>query len=267
MAFAMAATFALAQTAAPPASDKRPEMTSTDPVFRAQLEAAIDLSDTGEWSKALKDLDRLVAGYPDEMQARFERAMVLLNLDRDADAIVDLEHVLKHAPEYPGAKHWYAVAQAAQGKPMLAAETRLQELQALDPEHWTAGGQAWADCADYFLKAGAPERALAALDIYFDRYEAKQRGKRVYSPAPFRMQARTLLILGRPQEALAAAERALAHPGTVPADAFVRLRALAAVGETDRAVAELRRLKPDFERTVPYAEAVAELRRLGLAVD
>jgi predicted Zn-dependent protease len=100
-----------------------------------------------------------VAAHPEEAQARFERAMVLLNLDRDAEAIADLEQVLKLAPEYPGTKDWYARAQAGQGRPLLAGEVSLQELQALAPEHWSGGGQAWADCADYFLKAGAPDRA------------------------------------------------------------------------------------------------------------
>jgi Flp pilus assembly protein TadD len=118
----------------------------------------MDMSDAGNWAHALKAFDRLVAAHPKEAQARFERAMVLLNFGRDAEAITDLEEVLKLVPDYPGAGQWYAVAQAAQGRPMLAAGVRLQELQALAPEHWSGGGQAWADCADYFLKAGAPDR-------------------------------------------------------------------------------------------------------------
>jgi hypothetical protein len=60
--------------------------------------------------------------------------------------------------------------------------------------HWSANGQAWADCANYFLKAGAPDRALAALDIYFEQYEEKQRGKWMYTSAPFRLRARALLL-------------------------------------------------------------------------
>ena len=234
-------------------------MTSKDSVFRAQLHAAIDISDTGNWTNALHEFNRLVADYPNEAEARFERAMVLFNLNRDAAAIADLEQVLKLVPEYPGARHWYAVALASQGRPMLAAEVKLQELQALGPEHWSADGQAWADCANYFLKAGAPDRALAALDIYFEQYEEKQRGKWMYSSAPFQLRARTLLVLGRLHEALVAAERA--------GEVFVRVRALAALGQTDQALAELQRLKPTQERTAPFNEVVAELRRLGLTVD
>jgi len=108
---------------------------------------------------------------------------------------------------------------------MLAAEVKLQELQALGPEHWSADGQAWADRANY--------RALAALDIYFEQYEEKQRGKWMYSSAPFQPRARTLLVLGRLHEALVAAKRA--------GEVFVRVRALAALGQTDQALAELQR--------------------------
>src|SRR5262245_42340052 len=95
---------ALAQMAPPAASDKPGglEVTSKHPAFRAQLHSAIDMSDAGNWTKALKEFDRLVAAYPNEPEVRFERAMVLLNLDRDVDAIADLEQVLKLVPEYPG---------------------------------------------------------------------------------------------------------------------------------------------------------------------
>jgi tetratricopeptide (TPR) repeat protein len=239
----------------------------TDPEFRSELDAAIDLSDDGEWEAALKAFDRLVTAHPGEMQPRFERAMVLLNLNRDLEAIAELEHVLKHAPDYPGAKDWYARAPRDQGKSMLAAEIKLEELLALAPEHWSANGQTWAECARYFLEAGAPERALAALDVYFARYEGKQQGYESYAPAPYRLRAETLLALGRPQEALAAAERACADPHSVPADKFVRIRALAGVGEIDRALGELKHLQQEYEGTRGFAEAMAALKWLGAKID
>jgi hypothetical protein len=238
----------------------------TDPAFRHELHAAMDLNDDGSWTTALSAFDRLVQAYPDEMQPRFERAMVLLNLDRAGEAIADLEHVLGRAPDYPGARDWYAIALRDHGKPMLAAKSKLGALRARAPEDGYANGQAWADCASYFLEAGAPERALAALDEYFARYEGKQKGYEVYAPAPYRLQAKVLLTLSRPKEALAAAEQACADPHSVPADRFVRLCARAAVGEKDRALAELELLRPQFAGTRPFAEAIAELKRLGVAV-
>ena len=64
----------------------------------------------------------------------------------------------------------------------------------------------------------------------------------------------------------AAVKRAFADPHSVPADKFVRIRALAAIGEKERAVAELQQLKPEYEGTLGFAEAVAELKRLGVAI-
>jgi tetratricopeptide (TPR) repeat protein len=242
-------------------------MANTDPVFRAELSAAIDLSNNGKWKKALKALDGLVKAHPEEMQPRFERAMVLLNLDRDRDAIKDLEQILQREPDYPGLKSWYATAQAGQGKPLLAAQVKLEELKALAPGHWAAGGQAWADCAAYFIEADAPAQALEALDVYFADYESQEKGLTVVVTAPLRMRARALLMVGRAQEALVAAERACAAPHSVPADQFVRTIALAATGDTDGAVAEFKKLAPDFKGTVPFTEAAAELKRMGIAVD
>src|SRR5262245_53579381 len=128
-----AAGIAVAQTLPPTVSDKsgQVEVPREDAALRAQLPAAMDKYDARNWTRALEDFDRLVRAYPNEAQARFERAMVLLNLNRDAAAIADLEQVLKLAPEYPGARHGYAIALAGQGRYMLAAEVRLRELQAL----------------------------------------------------------------------------------------------------------------------------------------
>jgi hypothetical protein len=53
----------------------------------------------------------------------------------------------------------------------------------------------------------------------------------------------------------------------VPADKFVRIRALAGVGEIDRALGELTQLQPHYEGTRPFAEAVAELKRLGVGIE
>ena len=240
-------------------------MANTDRNFRAEIDAAIGMvGGARTWKSALKAFDKLVKAYPDEMQPRFERAMVLLNLDRDKEALVDLEVVLARQPDFPGAKKWYASTQAGQGKPLLAAEAKLDELIGFAAEHWAANGQAWADCASYFIEGGEPGRALAALDVYFAGYEAKQKGYEVYLPAPHRMRATALLALNQPKAALEAAERACSYSTSVPADKFVRLRALAALGETQRALAEFAVLKPDYEGTLPYNEAVAGLRKLGI---
>jgi hypothetical protein len=108
----------------------------------------------------------------------------------------------------------------------------------------------------------SPGRPLAR-----DSAGAGKTGSReVYAPEPYRLQAKVLLTPSRPKEAFAAAEQACADPHSVPADKFVRLCARAAVGEKDRALAELELLRPQFAGTRPFAEAIAELKRLGVAV-
>jgi predicted Zn-dependent protease len=119
-----------------------PSTDNQDANYRAELHAAIDLSDQGKYKKALKALARLVKNFPEETQPRFERAMTLLNLDRDAEALADLQHVLARRPDYPGARNWCAIAQAGRGKPMLAGETKLLALTRLSPDAWAANGQA-----------------------------------------------------------------------------------------------------------------------------
>jgi hypothetical protein len=81
------------------------------------------------------------------------------------------------------------------------------------------------------------------------------------------VQAKALLALARPQEALAAAERACASPRSVPADMFVRICALATIGERDRAVTEFGQLRPAFAGTLPFKETATELRRLGIPIE
>ena len=237
-----------------------------DKDFLAALEKAIDQSNEGKWKQARSAFDRLIKANPDRMQPRFERAMVLLNLDQDEAATADLDYVLAREPDYPGARDWFAKAQAGLGKPLLAGETKLAGLKSLAVDHWSANGQAWADCAEYFLKAGKRERALAALDLYFEGYEGRQKGYETYLSAPHRMRARVLLALGRNAEALVSAERAKAQVKTVPADQFMLVMCQSANGQHDKALAGLTALRADYAGTLPYNEAVAVLRGYGLDV-
>src|SRR5262245_59811535 len=133
--------------------------------YQERLEEAMDVADDGKLRKALKLFESLITDFPAEMQPRFERAMVYLDIDNEKAAISDLEHVLQFEPDYPGARNWFAIVSAGQGKALLAAETSLTDLMSKAPEHWSANGQAWADCARYFLDAGDPSRALAVLDV------------------------------------------------------------------------------------------------------
>lgn len=64
-------------------------------VFEDGIAEAIELSDDGKHKQALTKLNALIKAFPDKAQAYFERAMTLLNLDRDAKAAADLEKRLR----------------------------------------------------------------------------------------------------------------------------------------------------------------------------
>jgi hypothetical protein len=228
------------------------------------MEAAIDLSSEGKDRKALAAFDKLVKQYPDVARVRFERAMVLMNLDRDEEAEQALHVALQLDPSFPGAANWLAKAQAGQGQHEAAARTALAALLSKPVDDWSANGQAWADCAENLLLANEPARAIEALVPYFERYEGRQKGYERYLGAPHRIKAKALLALGRGAEALVSATHAASLPGTVPADQFLVVRALASTGEHDRAKTMFMQLAEDYEGTMPYDEARAALLAVGV---
>ena len=237
------------------------EMSDSD---TKDINRAIDLSNNGHWQEALELLNRLKSETPNDEQVRFERAMVHLNLDHTQLAIDDLEFVLSQDPDFPGVQNWLAIAKSDLGKYLEAGELKFSELQGYEPTHWAANGQAWSDCAKYFLKASNPERALEVLDHYFEKYEAKQVGYEKYLPAPYNYKSKALLALGRADEALAAADAAIRLPHSTPSDKFMRVIALANIGETETARAELSKLEKIYKGTAPYNDAVAEFKRLNI---
>ncbi|NEZ66439.1 tetratricopeptide repeat protein [Leptolyngbyaceae cyanobacterium CCMR0082] len=81
---------------------------STELVHRA-----IDLSDAEDYTGALNLLTRAITVDPNNAQAYFERGMVLLNLDQDANAIPDFDRALAIDSEFPGARDWRARAPIA----------------------------------------------------------------------------------------------------------------------------------------------------------
>ncbi|MGE0495276.1 MAG: tetratricopeptide repeat protein [Vulcanimicrobiota bacterium] len=227
--------------------------------FQERLEEAIDLNDEGKYRKALGLFNKLVKEQPAHSQARFERAMVLMNLDQDEKAAKDLEKVLEIEPGYPGAKEWLARASAGQGKLLLAAETLLEAL----PSKSDVSPQKWADCARHFLEGGEAGRARQTLETYFAEYEPRVTTYACYLTAPWRLYASILAGQGEPDRALEFAERAAAHPNKVPADDFMRIQCLAHLGRVAEARESLEAFRPEFEGALPFDQAEATLRGLG----
>jgi len=182
---------------------------------------AIDLSDSEDYSGALELLTRAISANSNNAQAYFERGMVLLNLDRDADAIPDFDRALSIDSDFPGARDWRSRAMASLGDHQSAAEDRLRDLNAHpDGRHEGMGvcPQDWADCAQAFINAGNHSKALELLENYFSQYAHKVSSYACYETAPMRMLANLLIQTGDSDRAVKLASDAYASDHQCPMD-------------------------------------------------
>ena len=230
------------------------------------LAEAMDAADSGKHRKAIKLFSKVIAAYPQEPQAYFERARALLNLNKVEEARVDLEASLALQPNYPGAREWLARVLSGQGHDALAAESQLKALLASGKRHdaWAVCPQDWADCANYFLKAGEVQKARETLEHYFARYEERVDAYVRYMTAPWRTYASLLAKAGEVSAPLDFAQRAAQHPSHVPADEFVWIECLAHSGQLERARSEFAK-RADFKGTLPYELTSKTLQGLGQA--
>src|SRR4051794_17814688 len=93
------------------------------------IHKAIDRSDDGDYEGALKLLARAIKADPGNAQAYHERAMTLLNLGRDREALSDFDRALELDPKFPGARAWRARTLSGLGEHRRAAEDWLRELR------------------------------------------------------------------------------------------------------------------------------------------
>ncbi len=210
-------------------------MTDATAAAKEIVDQAIDLGDAGEHWKAYELLAKALALDPECAQAYFERGMVLMNMDRDNEAIADFDRCLELDPAFPGARDWRAKALAACGKLQAAADESLRSLRE-HPEgpHEGMGvnPREWAECAAAFAKIGDTKTALALLEEYLATHARNVTSYATYETAPLRELARLLM---RTNDASRAAEIArgaylnLKHRR--PADVLVYALALEAAGE------------------------------------
>lgn len=219
-----------------PATTSREDITLTEATEWVQ--AAIDLSDAGDYDGARELSTRAAEADPDDAQAYFERGMVFMNLDREADAVADFSRVLEIDPEYPGALDWRRRALASLGEFRRAAEDCLRDLED-NPEgpHKGLGvnPQRWADCAENLAKAGESARAEALLETYFASHADKVTMYATYETAPMRLLAKLKLESGDGKAALAYARQAHSSEHQVPTDVVLLALALEASGDVDGA--------------------------------
>jgi len=184
------------------------------------IHEAIDRSDDGDYEGALELLARAVRADPANPQAYFERAMALADLDRDQEAVADLERALALDPVFPGARDWLARILAGLGEHRRAAGEWLQHLRDNPdgPPGMGVNPQAWADCAEQFARAGDTARAVELVEEYLARHAARVTAYARYETAPLRLLARLLSEAGDAARAAELRARARASPHRVPAD-------------------------------------------------
>jgi tetratricopeptide (TPR) repeat protein len=181
---------------------------------------AIDHSDDGDYEGALKLLARAIKVDSTNPQAYHERAMTLVNLNRNHEAVGDFERALTLSPVFPGARMWLAQTLAVLGEHRRAAVEWLRYLRD-NPDGPPSMGvcpQSWADCAEQFDLAGDPKRAVELLEEYLARHATRVTAYACYETAPLRLLARLLSEAGDVTRATELREWALASPNRVPAD-------------------------------------------------
>jgi hypothetical protein len=186
------------------------------------IHEAIDLSDDGDYEGAIELLTRAIKADPANPQAYHERAMALVELDKNVEAVADFEQALELDPVFPGARSWLARTLADLGEHRRAGEEWLRDLYD-NPDGPPGMGvcpQSWADCASEFSMAGDSARAIELLEEYLARYASRVTAYACYETAPLRLLARLLEEAGDTARADALRERARASPHRVPADGW-----------------------------------------------
>jgi tetratricopeptide (TPR) repeat protein len=185
------------------------------------IDEAIDRYDDEDYDAALELLTQAIEADPANPRAFHERAMTLLSLDRNREALSDFDRALELNPRFPGARDWRARTLRDLGEHRRAAEDWLRDLRDHpNGPHETMGvcPQRWADCAAEFAEAGDPARAIELLEEYLAQYASGVTAYACYETAPLRLLAKLLADAGDTKRSEQLRARARASPHMVPAD-------------------------------------------------
>jgi len=111
-----------------------PELTPTP---RSEAAEIADLMRAGKSENALERADTYLQTHARDLQVRFLRAVVLIDLGRAEEATEVLEHLTQEFPELPEPYNNLAVLAASQGG-LDRAERLLQQSLAAQPNYVTA---------------------------------------------------------------------------------------------------------------------------------
>ncbi len=136
LAVALTAGPALAQVSPPSSSPSttRPLIPEAPPTEAEEIDKLVK---DGRLDAALTRADAVLAKNPRNAQVRFQRALILTDMKRTADAIAALEGLSQDYPELPEPYNNLAVLHAAAGRYELARSLLLRSLD-VQPNYVTA---------------------------------------------------------------------------------------------------------------------------------
>ena len=117
-----------------------------------------------QWDRALENCDQALSLNPDAVGARYRRARLLMELDRDAGALVELERVLELDPTHEGGLQLAGSVAGGMGRRAEAVAYYTRYLQFM-PGNASVRMRVAYDLA----QAGDPEGALQLIQEGLDR--------------------------------------------------------------------------------------------------
>jgi len=151
----------------------------------------------GETDNALADLNRAVELAPRDAELLADRALLYFQLDKPEQARTDAEMAIKLNPNLASAYRAHSLVSMAQGRTDEAIQ-HVSEAMRLAPDY----------ARDYFVRAQLylSREPLRLFEALADLNRAIELGEQ--HPAVFENRARTLLMLGKAQEAIPDMRRA-----------------------------------------------------------
>jgi tetratricopeptide (TPR) repeat protein len=191
-------------------------MMSEDEELTAR-ESVNELEDARDHEGVVTYLSELLIRHPGEAWAYHTRAMALLELSRDAEALPDFDRALDLDHRFPGTRAWRARTHAKLGHHLAAANDFLYVAETECHGSMGVSPLTWADCARQFVMAGQRDRAIDVLENYLANYAPMVRTYARYETTPLRILAELLLEKGEIERAAALKEQARSSPHRVPA--------------------------------------------------
>lgn len=135
-------------------------------LYTQQVRAAnfcADYARSRQWDDAVRNCDRAIELNPDALGARYHRARVLFETDRNSQALAELERILERDPIHQGALQLAGYVAGTEGWTDRAVSYYTRYLE-LDPGNAAVRMRVAYDLA----QAGDPEGALRLIQVGLD---------------------------------------------------------------------------------------------------